>query len=393
MRGLPRTFWYLWAGALIDRLGSFVYTFLGLYLTQARHFTVAEAGFVVALYGAGSFASGPVGGYLADHVGRRRTMLTAFALSSAAMLQLGFARATWHIVVSTLMLGFCSNLFRPAQQATVADLVPPGHRTRAYGYLYWAVNLGWSIAAMVAGFMAERSFLWLFIGDALTTLAYGFIVFLRVPETHPERHDAHRARPDLRVPLRDRAFMAFVVGQFLVMLVGAQGYSTLAIDLRARGVHTSTFGWLMAINGIMIVLFQPTAIGIVTRRDRGRVLAVAALLQCLGFGMYAAGHSLPWYIAAVFVWTLAELGYSPLAPAVVSDLAGTKLRGTYQGIYSMAWGASSCLAPALGSVVLGGYGSVALWSSCFGVCLVAVWIHLARGHTYTRHVSHETRAE
>ena len=39
MRGLPRTFWYLWTGALIDRLGTFVYTFLALYLTRARHFT------------------------------------------------------------------------------------------------------------------------------------------------------------------------------------------------------------------------------------------------------------------------------------------------------------------------------------------------------------------
>ncbi|HEY2746367.1 MAG TPA: MFS transporter, partial [Polyangia bacterium] len=69
MRGLPRTFWYLWVGALIDRLGTFVYTFLALYLTRARHFSVAHAGFVIALWGAGNFAAGPVGGYLADHLG------------------------------------------------------------------------------------------------------------------------------------------------------------------------------------------------------------------------------------------------------------------------------------------------------------------------------------
>jgi MFS family permease len=158
-------------------------------------------------------------------------------------------------------------------------------------------------------------------------------------------------------------------------------------------VHTSTFGWLMAINGIMIVLLQPTAIGIVTKLHRGRVLAVAALLQGIGFGMYAPGSSLPWYIAAVVVWTFAELGYSPVAPAVVSDLAPARLRGTYQGVYSMAWGASSCVAPAIGSVVLGHLGSTALWTGCFGVCLVAVWLHLTRGSAYTRHVSVKTRAE
>jgi MFS family permease len=395
MRGLPRTFWYLWTGALIDRLGTFVYTFLALYLTRARHFTVAEAGAVIALWGAGNFAAGPVGGYFADHVGRRRTMLLAFTLSAASMLHLGLARAGWHIAVATAMLGFCGNLFRPAQHATVADVVPPEHRTRAYGYLYWAVNLGFAGAAMLAGFMAERSYLLLFLGDAATTLACGLIVYLYVPETHPERHVAsgERQRPDPRAPLRDRAFMAFIVAQFLVMLVGSQGNSTLPVDLRAHGIHPSTYGWLMAMNGVMIVLFQPTAVRWVQRFDRGRLLAVAALLQGIGFGLTAAGHTVGWYAFTVVIWTTAELCYSPVSPAVVSDLAPARLRGTYQGVYSMAWGASSCLAPALGSLVLGRFGSVALWSSCFVVCLVAVALHLPRGAAYTRHVSTETPAK
>lgn len=393
MRGLPRTFWYLWTGALVDRLGTFVYTFLALYLTRERHFSVAHAGLVIALYGAGNFASGPVGGYLADHVGRRRTMLVSFVLSAAAMLHLGFARAAWHITLATPLLGFCSNLFRPAQQATVADVVPPADRTRAYGYLYWAVNLGFAGAAMLGGFIAERNFTLLFVGDAITTLLFGVIVYLRVPETHPEQHVVGRARPDLRVPLRDRPFLIFVIAQLLVMLVGSQGNSTLPLDLRDHGIAPATYGWLLAINGVMIVLFQPTAVRWVQRFDRGHVLGLAALLQGVGFGLTALGHSTAWYAFTVVVWTTAELGYSPVSPAVVSDLAPAHLRGTYQGVYSMAWGAGSFLAPALGSVVLGQLGSVPLWSSCFVVGVIAAVLHFPRGAQYTTRVSVETRVE
>jgi MFS family permease len=393
MRGLPRTFWYLWTGALIDRLGTFVYTFLALYLTRARHFSVAHAGFVVALWGLGNFAAGPVGGYFADHIGRRRTMLVAFTLSAAAMLHLGLARAPWHIAVATFLLGFCGNLFRPAQHATVADVVPPADRTRAYGYLYWAVNLGFAGAAMLGGFMAERNFMLLFVADAATTLAFGVIVYLRVPETHPERHVTDRARPDVRVPLADRSFMIFVVAQLLVMIVGSQGNSTLPIDLRDHGIRPSTYGWLLTINGVMIVLLQPTAVSLVQRFDRGRVLGLGALLQGVGFGLTCAGHSVGWYAFTVVVWTCAELCYSPVSPAVVSDLAPPRLRGTYQGVYSMSWGLGSFLAPALGSLVLGRFGSVALWSSCFAVCVVAALLHLPRGAAYTGRVSAETRAE
>src|SRR6266511_3081559 len=183
MRGLPRIFWLLWVGALVNQLGGFVFTFLALYLTQVRHFSVSEAGLVVSLFGAGSLASGPVGGYLADHVGRRRTMLLSFGLAPLAMLQLAFARRAWHIGVATLLLGFFSDLYRAAHQASISDVVPPSERTRAYGYVYWAVNLGFAGAAMIAGFMSSVSFTLLFIGDALTTLLFGIIIFAGVPET------------------------------------------------------------------------------------------------------------------------------------------------------------------------------------------------------------------
>ncbi len=47
--GLPRSFWALWAGALVNRVGTFVVPFLALYLTQRRHLAVSAAGFVVSL--------------------------------------------------------------------------------------------------------------------------------------------------------------------------------------------------------------------------------------------------------------------------------------------------------------------------------------------------------
>ncbi|MDX6684202.1 MAG: hypothetical protein QOF86_330 [Baekduia sp.] len=67
--GLPATFWTLWVGTLINRIGSFVTPFLGLYLTTERGLSVAAAGGLVAATGAGSVLSQPLGGALADRVG------------------------------------------------------------------------------------------------------------------------------------------------------------------------------------------------------------------------------------------------------------------------------------------------------------------------------------
>jgi MFS family permease len=377
MRGLPRTFWYLWTGALINRLGSFVFTYLAIYLTSARHFSVAGAGLVVSMWGLGASCSGPVGGILADRIGRRNTMLLGFSLGALAMVQLGLARAPWHVAGATALLGFCNDLYRPAMQASVADVVPPSERTRAYGYLYWAVNLGFAGAAVLAGLVAQLSFTWLFVIDAATTGIFGVIVYLRVPETHPERHAGERRHVPILAPFADRVLLAFMAAQFLMAIVFAQGNSSLAMDMTAHHLAPATFGWLIAINGVLICLLQPTAITLVARHRRGHMLAGGALCVGLGFGLCALAHAPLPYALTIVVWTMGELMFSPVTPTVLADLAPVHLRGSYQGVYQMAWGASSFVAPALGSLVLGKLSSLALWSGCFVLGCISALMHLA----------------
>jgi MFS family permease len=379
MRGLPRTFWYLWTGALINRLGAFVFTYLAIYLTRARHFSVASAGLIVSLWGIGGIASGPVGGILADRLGRRHTMLLGFLLGALAMVQLGLARAPLHIAVSTMLLGFCNDLFRPAQAAIIADVVPPSERTRAYGYLYWAVNLGFAGAAVLAGLVATVSFTWLFVIDAATTALFGIIVYLRVPETHPERHVKERRHVPILAPFGDGVLMAFIAAQFLMVIVFAQSGSSLPIDITAHHIKPATYGWLIAINGILICIFQPTAIAMVSRRPRARMLALGALFTGIGFGLCAVARTPLAYAGTIVVWTMGELLFSPVTPAVLADLAPVHLRGSYQGAYQMVWGAATFVAPALGSLVLGKLSSVALWTGSAAVACVAALLHLLIG--------------
>lgn len=75
--GLPRTFWYLWTGTLVNRLGSFVLIFLAIYLTQERGFDELAAGLVLSLWGVGGAVGTTLGGMLADRWGRRPTLLTS----------------------------------------------------------------------------------------------------------------------------------------------------------------------------------------------------------------------------------------------------------------------------------------------------------------------------
>jgi len=90
--GLPPTYWFLWLGTAVNRLGGFVIPFLNLYLTSQRGIPVSQAGLVVSLFGAGLLASHLAGGELADRLGRRPGLLMSLLGAPPLMIALGLAR-------------------------------------------------------------------------------------------------------------------------------------------------------------------------------------------------------------------------------------------------------------------------------------------------------------
>lgn len=141
IRELPPRFWYLWLGTVINRLGGFAVPFLVLYLTSQLGISAGTAALMVSVLGAGSFVSQLFGGELADRLGRRPVMLMSFFVSPIAMIILGLVRSPWLLVSAMFVLGFFMDLYRPAVSAAITDLVPSEKRTRAFGYLCWAINL------------------------------------------------------------------------------------------------------------------------------------------------------------------------------------------------------------------------------------------------------------
>ena len=377
--GLPRVYWVLWGGMLINRLGGMVFLLLGIYLTRERGLAAELVGLVISLNAAGSLVGGPVGGALADRFGRRATLLAGTAVSGALMLALGLARSTAAIVAVAPALGFFTGLCPAPLQAAVADVVPPAQRTRAYGLLYWAINLGFAGAATLGGLLAEHHFVLLFVIDAVTTFAYGAVVLVGVPETRPARGSAGTKTPAVQrllAPFHDRHFIGFVVTQALLLLAFSQVILALPLDMRAHGLGTAEIGWLLGLNGVYIVILQPIALGTLRRFSHIQWLVAGATLMGLGLGATAlASHPLAYALSAL-VWTLGEIGVATAAPGLVAELAPVDQRGAYQGTYQLAWGVAGTCAPALGSLVLARLGSTALWAGCLGVCLLAAVLHL-----------------
>ena len=363
-RGLPRAFAWLFVGTLVNRLGTFVVPFLAIYLSEQEHLSVEKTSFVVGLVGVGSIFSGPVGGALADRIGRRATMVGATTAGAATMVALGFARDVTSICAAAFALGFANDLYRPALGAVVADVVPEPLRARAFGLLHWAVNVGFALGPALAGFLAARSYSYLFFADAATSLACGILVAIAIPETRPTaKHD--EAKPSLLTPYTDPAFLAFVSLSLLLAIAFFQGFVALPLHMRAHGISAKAYGLLLGLNGLLIVLFQPVLVSAIEKTNRAKVAAASALFTGIGWGMTGlAGSSHLVYALAITVWTIGEILMAPLTPAIVADLSPPLLRGSYQGAFQISFGAASAIAPLIGGFVLEHFGSSVLWGGC-----------------------------
>jgi MFS family permease len=362
--GLPGPFWWLWLGTLVNRAGTFIEPFFVLYLTGPRHVSVQTAGFVLAVWGVGSLLSQPLGGFLTDRFGRRTTLAASLTATAAALFALSFARQLVLIGVLVLVLGTVADMYRPASTAAIADLVPDADRTRAYALQFWAINLGFSVASVSAGLLLHFGFGLLFVLDAITTLAFGLLALSFVPETRPTTdHEPARVGDPLRLLRTDRLLLVATVIVLVYAVLYLQVYVTLPLAITHAGLHASVYGYVIAINGVLIVLVQPLTVRWLERTPRRRTLPGG--LALVGAGVAATGlcHR-PWHFAlTVVVWTAGEIGTAGSFQALIASLAPAHMRGRYAGALGLAWGASGLLGPLLGAAGFG-FSPALLWLGC-----------------------------
>ncbi|WP_424889735.1 MDR family MFS transporter [Streptomyces sp. XH2] len=386
--GLPRAFWWLWASTLVNRLGAFVSIFLAMFLTADQGHSASFAGFVGALLGLGSVVSSIGSGVMTDRLGRRPTLLIAQASTAVSVAVLGFMTDPVAISVVAFVVGMASNASRPAVQAMMADIVAPEDRVRAFALNYWAINLGFAISSVAAGFVAEYSYLIGFLGEAAMTMLCAVLVFVKLPETRPDAAadgggaaKAGEPAVSMGTVLRDGRFMAVVGLSFLLAVVFLQSQVALPVAMADGGFSTKDFGMAIAVNGVLIVAVQIPVTRFIEHRDQRMLMVLAALLGGYGFGLTAFAGSLAVYMLTVCVWTLAEIINSPIQMGLVARLSPVHGRGRYQGMYTLSWATASLIAPVAGGTVIDRFGADALWAGCAVVGTVTAggyWLLMRR---------------
>ena len=134
--------------------------------------------------------------------------------------------------------------------------------------LYWAVNRC-GLRSVIRRLRCRRRVRVVFLVDALTCLA-GRGGLLALPETLPSAREkaARFSFADVAIPFRDRRFRAFFGASVLVALVFFQFNVAMPLDMKAHGISTNSYGLLVALNGLLVVLLSPFSAPLMLRMTR-----------------------------------------------------------------------------------------------------------------------------
>lgn len=394
-RLFPRQFWLLVGGTFFYLAVSalaFPYTAILI-----RDRLGVSMGVVGAIMGGTALAGLPlqlVAGSASDRFGRRAVMLVCAACEALMYGGLAFADHLWLIC----LLVFCDRalgwpMFLTASNAMVADLVRPRLRPEGYSLVRLMIGAGEVIGPLVAAALLVAGFalrdLFLLAGGGC--FVYLCFTLLALRETRPARPRRQRVGPQAgeateafgslalaALPrrsrarrrgrghgaasysqvFRDRRFLAFCAISLLPLFCFGQLYMSLPLLVTGiLHIAPATWGLLMSMSALVIVVAQYPIVRVVKRFDSMFGVAAASLLFGLGVGLVAfvpAGWPL---LAAIVLFSLAQALFGPVTSTIVADMAAVDLRGRYMGAWTLVWiGGQGSLGPILGGVLLDGLG-------------------------------------
>jgi MFS family permease len=375
----PRKFWTVVGVSFIDRVGgTLLFPFFALYITEKFDVGMTEAGVILGLFSIFGLIGGIIGGALTDRLGRRKLILFGLVFSALSMLTLGLVNDFALLFPLAIVIGLLSDVAGPAHGAMIADILPENQRQEGFGLLRVVGNMAWIIGPTIGGFVAGRSFLALFVIDAIISCIVAVLFYLLMPETKPEAHPDQPAESmaatfrGYGVVLRDLAFVAFLGAGILMGVVYQQMYNSLSVYLRdVHGIQPQGYGFLLTASAITVILLQFTVTRLIKRRPPFLMMAFGTVFYVIGFSMFGF---VSWYwlfVLAIVVITFGEMIIMPTSQALAANFAPEQMRGRYMALFGFTWAIPATIGPGAAGYILDNYNPNLLWFFGGILCVIA----------------------
>lgn len=390
----PHTFWMLIIAVFVDHVGgALIYPFLSLYITHKFAVGMTQVGEIFAIYAIFGIFGNIIGGAMTDKFGRKAMLIFGLVVSALTALFMGFVNDFTVFYFLTAGVGLFSNAGGPAQQAMVTDLLPEKQRAEGFGVLRVVANLAVVIGPAIGGLLASRSYLYLFILDAVISTVTAIFVMIVLPETKPQTSAEHEKENFLktlsgyRIVLKDSLFMVYIFISMLLTIAYMQMNSSLPVFLRdVHQIPPQGFGYLLSMNAALVVAFQFW----ITRRfsKYSPLLMMALGTSLVGVGLLIFGFTSLYavFMIAMIILTVGEMIWAPVGQSLVARFAPEDMRGRYMALFGFTWIIPQAIGPLAAGIIMDNYNPNWVWYASGIIAGVAALgfstLHFRVGHRF-----------
>ncbi|BEV06418.1 MFS transporter [Chryseobacterium gambrini] len=368
-KGLSKESWMLALVMLINRAGSMVLPFLGVYMTDHLKFSIENTGIVLSFFGIGSVIGSWLGGFITDRIGEYRVQYLSLLLSVPLFCMIPLFKTEIGVATIILLQSIVSDSFRPANSVAITKYAKPENITRAFSLNRMAINLGFSIGPALGGILSAISYEFLFFSNAFTALVAGilYIVFFR-KRNILTKLKARKVQEAMEIkkensPYRDGKFLVYCFFCMLFSICFFQLFSTLTIFYKDTAhLSQQSIGYILGYSGFLVVLLE---MGLVQVAEKYLSLAVTMLLGTFicgfAYAMLGFDHSILILVISMSLLCVGEIWALPFMSTITALRSGKNNKGAYMGLNGISFSIAFIVTPTLGTFIAERFGFTILW--------------------------------
>ncbi|MDM1406200.1 MFS transporter [Myroides sp. DF42-4-2] len=385
-RGLSSASWMLAIVMLINRAGSMVFPFLGVYMSKELHFKDEQTGYVLACYGIGSMIGSTIGGWITDKIGNYKLQYLSLLGSIPMFILLPHFTSVVSLAIMILVQSTVSEMFRPANSVAITKYARPENITRAFSLNRMAVNLGFSIGPAMGGMLAAISYSLLFYINAGAAFfaAVVFIYFFKGRKENPKPTVSVEDDKDITLgtsgtkrqsPYKDGLFLFYSFFCTLYSIAFLQLFSTLPIFYeKVGGLNEFQIGLVLGYSGLLIFLTEMLLVHLAERHlTTQKTIFYGALVAPFAFLIFLLDYSIVSIVLSITLLSVSEMLIFPYTSTVTAMRADDNSKGSYMGVNGLTFAVGFIISPVLGTKLVSYFSYDVLWIVMGSIFLIAAF--------------------
>jgi MFS transporter, DHA1 family, multidrug resistance protein B len=365
----------LFGEALMNITFWMFFPFLTIYFAES--FGKGNAGFLLVLSQVFSVFANLMGGYTADRFGRKRMMVLSSFGQGIAFLIFAYAVSPWYTspllgFICFTLVGMFGSIYWPASQAMVADVVPEKDRSSVFAIFYTSINIAVVVGPILGAIFYVKYRFELMVAVGIISILLSLVLAKWTRETLPASSQQEKAvdgkwydfllkqLADYKVIVQDKVFLLFIIAGILAAQTFMQldllfpvytkdtvtNQTVLELGSKVFTVNgEQAFGLILSENGLLVALFTVVVTKWMMRFRERNVFVLSSLVYAVAILMFGATNWIWGLIAAMAVFTLAELMTAGLQQSFISNLAPEHMRGQYFAAASLRYTIGRTIAP------------------------------------------------